>query len=95
MPTQTAVSPQAVLRLLQTDGWRQLVPNVDVTVDNARQVQLPAGSAVEADITAEGHSGSLVFVPEQSKFVEVIFISAGSEKARADFPHMLDSLRVG
>jgi hypothetical protein len=94
MPTQRGVSPQSILGLLQSNGWRQFVPNVGATIDNARQVQLPAGVAVEADITVEGHDGNLVFVPEQSKLVEVIFISAGSEKAKADFPHMLHSLRV-
>ena len=95
IPTPTPVSPQALLNSFQTNGLGQYMPSLPMSFENARQVQLPAGAAVEADVSAGGHSGNLVFVPEQTKIVEVVFMSAGSEKAKADFPHMLDSLRVG
>ena len=94
-PTPTPVTPDVILTRLETTSWQQYLPNIDASIDNPRQVQLQTGPAVEADLTAEGHGGEIVFVPAQSKMVEVIFVSAGSEKAKTDFPHMLDSIRVG
>lgn len=69
--------------------------NLDVDASTAREVRLPAGPAVEVDMTAEGHAGTLVYLPRPNAMVEVVFLSAGSMKARTDFPKMLDSLRVG
>ena len=75
--------------LLSIDGV-----NLDVDGSTARQVRLPAGPAVEVDVTVEGHAGTLVYLPRPGAMVEVVFMSAGSMKARADFPGMLESLRV-
>jgi hypothetical protein len=68
--------------------------DLDVQADTAREVRLPAGPAVEVDINAQGHAGTLVYLPHSGAIVEVVFMSGGSMKARSDFPHMLDSLRV-
>jgi hypothetical protein len=75
--------------LLSVDG-------VDLGVDasSAREVKLPAGPAVEVDITAQGHAGTLVYLPRPGAIVEVVFMSGGSLKARSDFPGMVESLRV-
>jgi len=95
LPTPSTVTIDSIEGTFRSSAWQQFVPNIDAAIDNVRQVQLPVGAAVEADVTAEGHAGNLVFVPEAGKVVEVVFISAGSDKAKSDFPRMIDSLRVG
>jgi membrane protease YdiL (CAAX protease family) len=89
-PTTTTMLNRLQGGLLSVDGF-----NVGVDGSSAREVRLPAGSAVEVDITAQGHAGTLVYLPQPSAVVEVVFMSAGSMKARTDFPGMLQSLRVG
>lgn len=92
-----AVAPSAATMLDRVQAGLLSVAGTPVDVDaaSAREARLPAGSAVEVDITADGHAGTLVYLPQPGAIVEVVFFSAGSIKARSDFPRMLDSLRVG
>jgi hypothetical protein len=64
-------------------------------VTNVREITLPVGTAVEADIDIRGRHGDAVLLPEDGGGLEVIFLSAGSVKATEDFAHMLDSMRLG
>ena len=89
-PTVDTMLRRIQAGLLSANGF-----DVDVHVNTAREVQLPAGDAVEVDLDAKGHAGTLVYLPRPGAIVEVVFMSAGSMKARSDFPRMLDSLRVG
>jgi len=71
-------------------------PTADFRVDmgTVRDVDLPAGRAVELDVTMAGHSGHVLFFPRAGQSAEVIFLSGGSLRAEHDFTSMLASLRV-
>jgi membrane protease YdiL (CAAX protease family) len=71
------------------------MPGVRVDTETTRAINLPAGSAAAVDVSAAGHDGTLVLVPFRDVVVEVVFLDGGSAKARADFPGMLRSVRVG
>jgi len=89
------VSPQTMVRRIRDGLLTASVPaGVDVDVSTAREVDLASGTAVEVDLTAQGHRGTFAFVAMRGHVVEVAFMSAGSMKAQADFPRVLDSLRV-
>lgn len=91
-----SATPSTAMMLSRIQAGLLSVDGVDLAVDRstAREVRLPAGPAVEVDVTVEGHVGTLVYLPHPGAMVEVVFMSAGSMKARADFPAMLASLRV-
>jgi membrane protease YdiL (CAAX protease family) len=89
-PTTDTMLSRIQAGLLSVNGV-----DLDVQANTAHEVELPVGPAVEVDINAKGHSGTLVYLPRPGAIVEVVFMSAGSMKARSDFPRMLDSLRVG
>ena len=91
LPPVTVSSIEAALN---RGALSTFLPSYGTSLANVREVQLPLGTAVEADVTVEGHSGNFVFIPRQTETVMVMFLSAGSEKAKADFPRMLDSLRL-
>jgi membrane protease YdiL (CAAX protease family) len=71
------------------------VPGLEIRGGGARRLALPVGDAVRVDITAMGHSGSVVFVARPDGALEVVFLSGGSLKAQEDFERMLTSLRAG
>jgi hypothetical protein len=92
-----AATPTADTMLSRIESGLLSTNNFDVVVhaETAHEVQLPAGPAVEVDLNAQGHAGTMVLLSRPGDVVEVVFMSAGSMKARTDFPRMLDSLRVG
>ena len=96
MEIPAAGTPSTTAMLARIRAGLLSVAGVDLQADtgSAREVQLPAGAAVEVDVVAKGHRGTLVYLPRPSSVVEVVFLSGGSMKARTDFPTMLDSLRV-
>lgn len=89
-----SVTVSSIETALNSGAMSTYLPNYGTSLTDVREVRLPVGTAVEADVTVDGHSGNFVFVPRPTETVMVMFLSAGSEKAKADFPHMLDSLRV-
>jgi membrane protease YdiL (CAAX protease family) len=91
----TIVAPTTGLILDRIRAGLMSTAGIDLQADtqSARETQLPAGPAVTVDITADGHAGTVVYVPRPTEMVEVIFLSGGSMKAKSDFPRMLDSLR--
>lgn len=88
-------APVAALTQRIRSGALALVPGVEVDTTTTRSIDLPIGAAVAVDVTAGGHGGTLVLLPTADDVVEIVFVDAGSAKARADFPDMLRSLRVG
>ena len=60
----------------------------------AHTVQLPAGPAVEMDMTASGHRGNFVFFPRSGRSYAVVFFSGGSLRAESDFSKMLSSVQI-
>lgn len=95
LPTASTPTVDTMLGRIQAGLLSVNGIDLDVQANTAREVRLTAGSAVEVDLTAQGHAGTLVYLPHPGAIVEVVFMSGGSLKARSDFPKMLDSLRVG
>jgi membrane protease YdiL (CAAX protease family) len=71
------------------------IPGISFDAGTLQETTLPAGVAVEMGVTYEGHGGTFAMLAVSSELVEVVFMDAGSTRAKADFPHMLKSLRVG
>lgn len=94
LPSTVTASPDQLLARMRTGAAALPVPGLTFDTATVRKVTLPAGVAVEVDLAYEGHGGTFVMMPLPGKLVEVAFMSGGSTKAQADFPRMLDSLRV-
>jgi membrane protease YdiL (CAAX protease family) len=60
-----------------------------------RQRTVPAGRLVEVDADVSGHHGTVAFLLLRGTTYELIFMPAGSPKARADIDPILRDLRVG
>jgi membrane protease YdiL (CAAX protease family) len=59
-----------------------------------RVTTLPVGPAVEAEVSVEGRSGSVVVFGSEQRTIAVVFLNAGSDKAKADFAKMLSSMHA-
>lgn len=94
LPTGRTVSLAEVTARIHDGAYDAGRSGVVVDTGSTRPVHLPAGDAVEVDVTARGHRGTMVFVPLDGHVVEAVFLSGGSVRAQADFPEMLRSLRV-
>jgi membrane protease YdiL (CAAX protease family) len=79
-----------------TQGGLASLSTQELQVDGStvRNVNLAIGRGVELDVTVQGHSGHMLFVPRAGQSVEVVFLSAGSLRAEHDFTKMLGSVRV-
>jgi membrane protease YdiL (CAAX protease family) len=66
----------------------------DTTMGSPHKEQLPAGPAVVADVTYQGHRGEVVLIPAAGEVVVVGFGSGGSAKAERDFAQMLQTLQI-
>jgi membrane protease YdiL (CAAX protease family) len=71
------------------------IPGVTFDSSTLRETTVPAGVAVEMGVTYEGHGGTFAMLAVPGELVELVFMDGGSPKAQADFPRMLQSLRVG
>jgi membrane protease YdiL (CAAX protease family) len=69
--------------------------DISVEASTIRDVALPIGSAVEADVLADGHAGTVVLIPRAGTSYELLLLSAGSDRATHDFESILDSARRG
>jgi hypothetical protein len=94
VPTAVPPSTDAIIRRINEGLLTRVFPGLEVDVTKTRQVRLPVGPAVEVDVIAQGHRGTMVFIPMVGESVDMVFLSGGSVKAQTDFPRMLDSLRV-
>jgi hypothetical protein len=65
---------------------------VSLDSNTVRETTLPIGQAVEADVSIEGRSGTVVVFGSEQRTIAVVFLNAGSQKAKADFGKMLSSL---
>jgi membrane protease YdiL (CAAX protease family) len=70
------------------------IPGVTFDTSTLRETALPAGVAVQMGLSYEGHGGTFTMLAVPGELVELVFMDGGSPKARADFPHMLESLHV-
>jgi hypothetical protein len=77
------------------DGELPFDLNATVHQSSVRQLALPIGVAAEADVTtADGRAGDVVLIPANGRLYGVLFMNAGSQRAKADFTTILGSLRV-
>ncbi|MFL6239176.1 MAG: CPBP family intramembrane glutamic endopeptidase [Actinomycetes bacterium] len=84
--------PAAVRRLQSVIGGSPYANQLDVS--RIRQVDLPAGHAIEIPVEVSGYKLETVAVQAHGKLLVLIFHSSGSAKAEHDFQQMLQSLRV-
>jgi hypothetical protein len=87
-----AVSADAIAERLRSDDL-PLSPGLDLDASSVREVATPAGEAVEIALTVAGRHGTFALLAAGGQSYELVFLSAGSDKAEADFGQMLTSLR--
>jgi membrane protease YdiL (CAAX protease family) len=93
LPTPHAPSASSYEQRLVSADFAASNPDLTIDPDSVTEVPFDDGQLVEANITAEGHSGVVVMIPHDGTSYELVFISAGSAKARADFDKVLNSLQ--
>jgi membrane protease YdiL (CAAX protease family) len=91
-PTELAPDVDSIATRLRASTGSALAPYL--RTDSLRERRLPIGTVVEVDLQIAGSSGTIVFLPRAGRSYEIVFESAGSHKAAADFAHMLEALRV-
>jgi membrane protease YdiL (CAAX protease family) len=91
-PTPVAPDPDLLMQRLSTTGRPGF--GTAVKTDSLREVKVPAGMLVEVDATIANQPGTIAFMPRSGRTYELVFESAGSPKAAADFAQMLRDLRV-
>ena len=69
-----------------------LPEGVSIVGGSAHVVSLPTGQGVEVSAVDHGHAGELVYVPKGGQLFNVVIGTAGSHRAKQDYPHMLQSL---
>ena len=69
-------------------------PGLVIDAGSVSEIPTPAGNAVEVGITVEGRQGTLAWLAGDEQSYGFVFLSAGSDKAKADFSRMLASLHV-
>jgi membrane protease YdiL (CAAX protease family) len=75
------------------NGSRVPLPEgVSIVGGSAHVVTFPTGQGVEVSAVDHGHAGELIFVPKAGQVFTVIIGTAGSHRAKNDYPHMLQSL---
>jgi hypothetical protein len=95
LPTASAPTAATVLGRIRDGLLTQTMPSVVVDTASTRQTHLPAGDAVEVDVSADGHRGTMVLVPLPGRSLDMVFLSGGSMRAQADFDRLVGSVRVG
>jgi membrane protease YdiL (CAAX protease family) len=75
-------------------GVLPVPPNTSITANSARVVTYPAGQAVEFSAVTRGHATEVLLVPSGGQLWEVDVFTAGSARAKRDYPGMLQSLRL-
>ena len=71
-----------------------LPEGVSIVGGSAHVVSLPTGQGVEVSAVDHGHAGELVYVPKGGQLFNVVIGTAGSHRAKQDYPHMLQSLAL-
>ncbi len=87
----TAPTVDAIESRISNGSLTASMPSQDRITTAPREIALPAGVGVQVGLSMEGHGGQMIFVPHGGYIYEVIFIDAGSDKAKSDFVTMLSS----
>jgi membrane protease YdiL (CAAX protease family) len=96
LPIPTLSAPSAATAEARLRSGRMDLHDPTLSLDTAtvRLISLPAGEAVEADISQDGNAGTIVYLPHDGESLAVVFMSGGSPRAQAQFPRILRSIHV-
>jgi hypothetical protein len=95
LPAEAAPDSAAIERRVRAGVFANAFPGLEIDSTTTRRVALPVGTAVEVDLRADGHDGTLVLLPLDHRAVDVVFLNGGSSRAESDFDRIMKSLRVG
>ncbi len=87
------LSPDEVATRLRS-GTLALPPGLELDSSSVTETSSPAGEVVEDGLTVEGRQGEVAFLQAGGQGYELVFLSAGSNRAQRDFQAMLGSLQV-
>lgn len=92
-PAVHNVDPDAVANRLRS-GDLPLAAGLTVDTNSVSEVGTLAGDVVEVGFTVDGRQGTVALLAGEGQSYELLFLSAGSEKAQADFSRMVASMQV-
>ena len=87
------LSPDEVATRLRS-GTLALPPGLTLDSASVTETSSPAGEVVEDGLTVEGRQGEVAFLQAGGQGYELVFLSAGSNRAQRDFQTMIGSLQV-
>ncbi|MBV8297100.1 MAG: CPBP family intramembrane metalloprotease [Acidimicrobiia bacterium] len=93
LPPNVGVDLQRIASAVN-DGTLPAPPQTTITAGSARVVTYPAGQAVEFSAVTAGRASEVVLLPSGGRLWEVDVFTAGSTRAKGDYPGMLRSLRL-
>jgi membrane protease YdiL (CAAX protease family) len=92
-PAETQSDTSAVVARLRS-GKLPFGPGITLDVNTISELPSPAGEVVEAGIAVDDRQGTLALLAADGQSYGLVFLSAGSDKAQADFDKMIGSLQV-
>jgi hypothetical protein len=95
MPVGTTTpTTDQMLAIIEGSTLPQVSAAVDIDRSSAHKALLPAGDAVEVNISYHNQPGELVMLPTGGSVLIIAFESSGSTRAQTDFNHMLETVTV-
>lgn len=92
-PELAGISPEVIADRVRS-GDLSLTPDLALQTASPRVVATPVGDVVEVGFSVDGRQGTLALLTTAQQSDELVFLSAGSDRASAGFDQMLASLRV-
>ncbi len=93
LPPNIGVDLQSIAEAVN-GGAMPAPPNTKITPGSAQIVTYPAGQAVQFSAVTDGHASQIVLLTSGGEGWEVDIFTAGSTRAKHDYPGMLQSLRL-
>ena len=89
-------APQALIGYGQAYVPRmgKLLPYGRLVGGSAHVVAYPAGRGVEVSAVDHGHAAELLYVPKGGQLFTLVIATAGSHRAKKEYPGMLQSLAL-
>jgi membrane protease YdiL (CAAX protease family) len=92
-PAVAGVSADVIAERVR-NGDLPLTPDLALQTASPRVVSTPVGGVVEVGFRVDNQQGTLALLTTAGQSYELVFVSAGSERADAGFQQMLASLRA-
>jgi hypothetical protein len=93
LPPNIGVDLQSIANAVN-GGAMPAPPKTTITSGSARLVTYPAGQAVQFSAVTDGHATQIVLLTSGGEAWEIDVFTAGSTRAKHDYPGMLQSLHV-